>query len=241
MTLSNDISELIKKGHGDIERLRDIQDTIKHDNFITTENRKYVDSLVNEHLRPKPEQPQPKPQTETLTTPTPEIEPEIQIPQRPSVISQNAPRTSSGLSGKKIGIAVGILAVAIAVALVASSGEFILTEKPDVDKPNVISKNLPLDVVTDEQVYDRGDIVVVSGYMKDRVESANLFIQNEHKKTVWSEDVSVKKNGEFSTLLIVGGDEWLDGKYTLTVKVAKSGSPPLAAQSTFSYFNDGVS
>ena len=51
MTFSSDLDRLIKLHHGDGKRLRNIRDTIKHDNFITTEDKKYVESLISTHLK----------------------------------------------------------------------------------------------------------------------------------------------------------------------------------------------
>jgi len=51
LTFTTELDDLIRFGHGDVKRLRDIRDTVKHDNFITIEDKKYVESLISNHLR----------------------------------------------------------------------------------------------------------------------------------------------------------------------------------------------
>ena len=54
MTFLKDLDDLIKYHHGDVRKLREIRNTIRHDNFITTEDKNYVQSLVDEHLNGQP-------------------------------------------------------------------------------------------------------------------------------------------------------------------------------------------
>ena len=54
MTFLTDLDDLIRYHHGDVKKLREIRNTIRHDNFITTEDKNYVQSLVDEHLRNQP-------------------------------------------------------------------------------------------------------------------------------------------------------------------------------------------
>jgi len=46
LTFTTELDDLIRFGHGDVKRLRNIRDTVKHDNFITSEDKKYVESLI---------------------------------------------------------------------------------------------------------------------------------------------------------------------------------------------------
>ena len=43
MTFTTDIDDLIRLDRGDTKRLRNIRDVIKHDNFITSVDKKYVE------------------------------------------------------------------------------------------------------------------------------------------------------------------------------------------------------
>ncbi len=54
MTFTTELDDLIRFGHGDLKRLRNIRDTVKHDNFITIEDKKYVEALISTHLRNQP-------------------------------------------------------------------------------------------------------------------------------------------------------------------------------------------
>ncbi|PXF27473.1 MAG: hypothetical protein CXX67_05670 [Thaumarchaeota archaeon] len=51
MTFTTDIDDLIRLDRGDTKRLRNIRDVIKHDNFITSVDKKYVESLISAYLR----------------------------------------------------------------------------------------------------------------------------------------------------------------------------------------------
>ena len=53
MTFLTDLDDLIRYHHGDVKKLREIRNTIRHDNFITTEDKEYVQSLIDTHLTNK--------------------------------------------------------------------------------------------------------------------------------------------------------------------------------------------
>ena len=54
MTFLTDLDDLIRHHHGDVKKLREIRDTIRHDNFITSEDKNYVETLIDEHLKNQP-------------------------------------------------------------------------------------------------------------------------------------------------------------------------------------------
>ena len=54
MTFLTDLDDLIRYKHGDVKKLREIRDTIRHDNFITSEDKNYVETLIDEHLKNQP-------------------------------------------------------------------------------------------------------------------------------------------------------------------------------------------
>jgi len=39
LTFITDLDDLISHRHGDVKKLREVRDTIRHDNFITTEDK----------------------------------------------------------------------------------------------------------------------------------------------------------------------------------------------------------
>ncbi len=49
-----DLDDLIRNRHGDVKKLREIRDTIRHDNFITADAKKYIESLISVHLKNQP-------------------------------------------------------------------------------------------------------------------------------------------------------------------------------------------
>ena len=54
MTFITDLDDLIRHHHGDVKKLREIRDTVRHDNFITTEDKNYIESLITMHLKNQP-------------------------------------------------------------------------------------------------------------------------------------------------------------------------------------------
>jgi len=54
LTFITDLDDLIRHHHGDVKKLREVRDTIRHDNFITTEDKNYVESLITMHLKNQP-------------------------------------------------------------------------------------------------------------------------------------------------------------------------------------------
>jgi len=54
LTFITDLDDLIRYRHGDVKKLREIRDTVRHDNFITTDDKNYVESLITTHLKNQP-------------------------------------------------------------------------------------------------------------------------------------------------------------------------------------------
>jgi uncharacterized protein YfaS (alpha-2-macroglobulin family) len=79
------------------------------------------------------------------------------------------------------------------------------------------SKNLELD----QKSYSRGDIISISGKTSMPTSAVSLGIFNTSNQPVWTETVKVKESGEYSTLLIAGGEGWEQaGTYTVTANYA---------------------
>ncbi|MBI2111513.1 MAG: hypothetical protein HYT44_03960, partial [Nitrosarchaeum sp.] len=74
-----------------------------------------------------------------------------------------------------------------------------------------------LSIQTDLSAYQKGDIISISG-TSNASEKINLSIENQEGQLVWSEQISVKSDGRFSTLAIAGGSGW-DKSGTFTIKV----------------------
>ena len=205
MTFTTELDDLIRFGHGDVKRLRDIRDTVKHDNFITIEDKKYVESLILTHLRNQP---------------LDESEPQITRKPTPKSSVSTGSSTFNFSNNKKLGITAGIAA---AIALVVVAG-FSIQTMDQTDTPTnsetITTSNIPLTINVDSKSYKRADIISVSGNLKSaNVNSVELSIENTAGNKIWNEFVNVKNNRKFSTLVIAGGGGWeSDGVYTLKCK-----------------------
>ena len=202
MTFTTELDDLIRFGHGDVKRLRDIRDTVKHDNFITIEDKKYVESLISTHLRNQP---------------LDESEPQVTRQPPPKKLVSTGSSTFNFPNNKKLGITAGIAA---AIALIVVAGFSIQTmDQADTstNSETMITSNAPLAINIDSTSYKKADIISIFGSLKSTsTNPIELSIENTAGDKIWNEFVSVKNNGQFSTLVIAGGGGWeSNGVYTL--------------------------
>jgi len=204
LTFITDLDNLIKEHHGDVKKLREIRDTIKHDNFITTIDKNYVESLITTYLK---NQPLEKP----LHRKQPDIKSKLQ--QKPTAESSD-PKTNfafSFSSNKKLGILGG---VAAAIAIIVIVG-FTAINTP-IDSIVSSTASNPLLVNIDQTTYQRADIISISGDTNSYTKSVELSIENTNGVKIWKETINPKNDGQFSTLIIAGGGGWENnGVYTL--------------------------
>jgi hypothetical protein len=194
-----DLDDLIRNRHGDVKKLREIRDTIRHDNFITADAKKYIESLISVHLKNQPlDKILPPQQTDT----------KIQLQSKPNAnILDSNDLLSNFSSNKKLGILVG---VAAAIAIIVIVG-FTAT---DFTSNSILSKSILVNV--DKTTYQRADIISITGDVFSNAESVQLSIENTSGVKIWNEIINPKNNGKFSTLVIAGGGGWEnDGVYTL--------------------------
>ena len=206
MTFLTDLDNLIKHQHGDVKKLRDIRDTIRHDNFITTDDKNYVQSLIEEYLIGQPlEQPSSRKKSN----------PKIKLEQRTKTkySSSESNLSFNFSSNKKFGILGG---AAAAIAIITILG--FTTINQDVTVNSIISStpNNPLLMNLDQNKYQRADIISISGDTKSSNDIITLSIENTNGIKIWKEDINPKNNGNFSTLVIAGGGGWENnGAYIL--------------------------
>ena len=205
MTFTTELDDLIRFGHGDVKRLRNIRDTVKHDNFITIEDKKYVESLILEHLRNQP---------------LDEFEPRTTRKLAPKSSASTDSSTFNFSNNKKLGITAGIAA---AIALIVVAGFSIQTmdqTNTSTSSETITTSGIPLAISADSTSYKKADIISISGSLKSAsTNSIELSIENTDGQKIWNEFVSVKNNGKFSTLVIAGGGGWeSNGVYTLKGK-----------------------
>jgi len=213
LTFITDLDDLIRHHHGDVKKLREIRDTIRHDNFITTEDKNYVESLITVHLKNQP-------LDKSLSRKQPDTK--IKLQSKPITSSLDSARvvmqqqisqsvgSSTFSSNKKLGIFGGVGAVAaIAIIMYAtlSSGGF-----GDTTNSSAVS----LLVNVDQTTYQRADIISISGDANSYTKSVELSIENTNGVKIWKEIINPKNDGQFSTLIIAGGGGWENnGIYTL--------------------------
>ena len=205
MTFLTDLDDLIRFHHGDVKKLRDIRNTIRHDNFITTEDKEYVQSLIHEHLSNQPLE---------KTSPTRKSDTKIKLQQgsKPRDSNLQTNFTFNFSSNKKIGMLGGGAAVIAIVVIIAFTG----ISQSDIGSSLISTSNNPLLVTVDQTQYQSADIISISGDTTSNSKSIVLSIQNNDGTKIWNEEIEAKIDGNFSTMLIAGGGGWEDsGSYTL--------------------------
>ena len=204
MTFITDLDDLIRHRHGDVKKLREVRDTIRHDNFITTEDKNYVESLITMHLKNQP-------LDKSLSRKQPDTK--IKLQPKPTLSSPDLKNnfTFSFSSNKKLGILGG---VAAAIAIIVIVG-FTAINTP-IDSTVSSTASNPLLVNIDQTTYQRADIISISGDTNSYTKSVELSIENTNGVKIWKEIINPKNDGQFSTLIIAGGGGWENnGVYTL--------------------------
>jgi len=206
LTFITDLDDLIRHHHGDVKKLREIRDTVRHDNFITTEDKNYVESLITVHLKNQP-------LDKSLSRKQPDTK--IKLRSKPTASSSDSPSnfTFNFSSSKNIGIlggggAAAVIAIIVLVGFPAINTPF--------DSVTSSTTNNPLLVNIDQTTYQRADIISISGDTNSYTKSVELSIENTNGVKIWKEVINPKNDGQFSTLIIAGGGGWENnGVYTL--------------------------
>ena len=210
MTFTTDIDDLIRLDRGDTKRLRNIRDVIKHDNFITSVDKKYVESLISAYLR-----------NQSLDGSEVNIKSRTVVELKDNVKPTGRETTSSsslfsGSNNKKLGILAGVAAV---IALVVVVGFSASTDQIDITTvSDIIPSSTPQIIINvDGSSYKTADIISISGSIKSADgKSVELSIENTSGDKIWREYIDIKNNGQFSTLIIAAGFGWDDsGTYVL--------------------------
>jgi hypothetical protein len=206
LTFITDLDDLIRHHHGDVKKLREIRDTVRHDNFITTEDKNYVESLITMHLKNQP-------LDKSVSRKQPDTK--IKLRSKPTASSSDSPSnfTFNFSSRKNIGILGGGGAAAV-IAIIVLVG-FPAINTP-LDSITSSTTSNPLLVNIDQTTYQRADIISISGDTNSYTKSVELSIENTNGVKIWKETINPKNDGQFSTLIIAGGGGWENnGVYTL--------------------------
>ena len=206
MTFLTDLDNLIRHHYGDTKKLREIRDTIRHDNFITSEDKNYVQSLVQEHLTGQPLE-----KSSTRQKSDTRIKLQTRSKTRDSDSQINFAFNFS--SNKRVGIFAG---AAAAIAIIVVVGFTAINQGDTIDSVVSSTANNPLLITVDQTQYQRADIISISGDSTSSSESITLSIENNNGIKIWKENIEPKNSGNFSTLVIAGGGGWENGgSYTL--------------------------
>jgi hypothetical protein len=231
LTFITDLDNLIKEHHGDVKKLREIRDTIKHDNFITTVDKNYVESLITTYLKNQPlEKPLHRKQPDKKQA---DIKSKLQ--QKPTVES-SYPKTNSAFSfssNKKFSILGG---AAAAIAIIAVLGFTSINQDSTIDSVLSSTPNNPLLITVDQNKYQRADIISISGDTGSSNDMITLSIEDTNGIKIWNENIKPKSDGNFSTLVIAGGGGWENnGAYTLKAVTKDTSGDSLQAEIKFQF------
>ena len=231
--LFDDVKALLEKDFGDDRILKQIHRACENNEVISNFERNYVKKLAEKHLGRKPETPNvEKPEIPVEKTVVPDVMmPETSSVQKTQTIRTTQPKISSSSKNSKLMIGIGVAAlVVIIVAAISFSG--ISNVTPNVVPPitNTPTGTESLLIQTDFSSYNNKDIIAING-VSDTTGLVNLSIENQKGELVWTEQLSLKSDGSYSTLAIAGGPGW-ESSGTYTIKV-DNGSE--TKSSTFSF------
>jgi len=205
----DDVQALIDKEFGDKRILEQILRAAQNDEVISNFERNYVRKLAEKHLGKKP--PVEKKIPDVIIPPTPTIEKSQTL----QTWSEPPKITKSNSKNTKIILGVGLAALVIIIAAASLGG--IGNLSPLKTDPNQSTSESSIQ--TDFSSYQKGDIISISGNSNlSSGDQVNLLIENPNNELVWSEQVNVKSDGQFTTLTFAGGSGW-ERSGTFTIKV----------------------
>lgn len=243
----DDIKKLLDGDFGDDRILKEIYRACQNNEAISNYERKYVHDLTDRYLyHPNKEVSQTtSEQNNTDTTP------DVILPEKLSVTKKTASMQSHDYaamapsdtadensvrlissSNKKIapksklvfaGIAVLVVVAATAAIVVMSepSNDIPIDDVPANDDATILGE---FNVQTDLDAYRVGDLVSISGWHDTAGRTIDLVIIDPTGAIIWSESVTVKSDGAYSTLTIAGGDTRWEQPGTFTVRADANGS-----------------
>lgn len=204
-----DIQALLNKEQGDEHILKQICRACKNNEIISNYERNYVRQLTEKYLHITPPAEKKQYPEENISIPN-AIFSDIQLKQKIQP-SQTTYSQIIQFKSKNTKMFLGIGGIILAIIII-------------IGVSNIVSSNsnIPLGsstilIKTDLSTYEKGDVISISG-TSSTFGKLNISIQNQDNQLVWSEQVSVKSNGKFSTLTIAGGTGW-DKAGTFTIKV----------------------
>ena len=211
--LIDDVKTLLDKEKGDERILKQICRACENNEVISNYERNYVRKLAEKYLGRVPEveenqHAEEKPIIPDVVFSKPSSTQNIETSQ---ITYPRTVKLKSKNTKMLLGIGGAILAIVVIIGVSFSGISYI--ESDDSQIPMGSSTLL---IQTDLSTYQKGDIISISG-TSDAAGKINLSIENQDGELVWSEQISVKSDGKFSTLAIAGGPGW-DKSSTFTIK-----------------------
>ena len=207
--LIDDVQNLLDKEKGDERILKQIFRACENNEVISNYERNYVRNLAEKYLGRAPpveEKPViPDVSFSNISTKQKIETPQITYPQTVKLKSKNTKML--------LGIGGVIFAIMIIIGVSLSGVSYIKFDGSQIP----MDSSSALSIQTDLSAYQKGDIISISG-TSNASGKINLSIENQEGQLVWSEQISVKSDGRFSTLAIAGGSGW-DKSGTFTIKV----------------------
>ena len=218
--LFDDVKALLEKDFGDDRILKQIFRACENNEVISNYERNYVKNLAETHLREKPEITPTSSTVEGKEIISDTVMPDISSTQQTQVFqSQSTRSVPFSLKNSKMlfGIGGGIALAIIVIVAASFSGSSDVS--PNITTP--ISSSDSLSIQTDLSSYHEKDLIAING-TSNISGSVNLSIENQNNELVWTEQISTRDNGKFSTLAIAGGAGWeSSGDYTIKVDNGK--------------------
>lgn len=237
--ITDDVELLLKLKKGDSERLNRIKNLCQEKKLIPISDRKYIERLVSQYL----EKPVSKKTVSNNIQSYNRQEPQIKKEHKSEEIEKfddfknefeetkkvldsdtinETPSKSFNLGSKKIVFSIASIILAISIiAILSYSVDFTSFEVNTNQQSSSINLTPPyITLVTDEKSYQNADIISVSGETNPIIDGKiRVTVENTQGEVIWAENVQVKDTGEFSTLLIGGGQGWeKSGQYVLNAK-----------------------
>ena len=211
-SLLDDVTSLLNGDFGDDRILKQIARACKNNEVISNYERNYVQKLAEQYLDKKPEITNITISDDSRSDDSmPKIETSIS-----SQILESKSSSSSNFNLKNSKLLLGFGGVALIIIIAAA---ILLSNNTDSFSSNPESPlKVTLSVNTDLNSYTRTDLISING-VSINTEIVNLSIINQNNELVWAEQVSVKNDGQYSTLAIADGSGWeISGTYTLKVE-----------------------
>jgi hypothetical protein len=216
-SILDDVKALLDKDFGDDRILKQIFRACENNEIISNYERNYVRKLSEKHLGRKPEVIS-TPLVEEKSTIPDVIMPEIKSTQNLQTF-QTTSKSSKNLKNSKMIFGIGGIVLAIIIIYAISFSGISITpstvETSVVESDDSVSDTLS--VKTDFSSYNKKDIIAING-VSNTSGTVNLSIETSNGKLVWTEQVSLKSDGRYSTLVIAGGPGW-ENSGTYTIKV----------------------